>query len=191
MHDMVQCNDLVNDFNSILIESAEKSVPIHLYNPRVIDTNALKTKGRTVGEFMPAKADFGGNLREAFADFQPAKIDPGMINYAGQLVDQHREITGILRPIFGGDEGRQTAREAELKRNQALMGISIPWHASRRLIRRGNRNLVLQVAKYSGGFLYLPTGASGCGPWPSRTRQAPSSLGIPWSRRSRPGSPGA
>lgn len=158
MDDMIQGNDIINDAHNINVESLEKSVPMHLINPKIIDPSVLRNKGRIVGEYIPVKQGFGGALREAMADFQAAKVDPGILNYSSNLLSQFRSITGILPPIFGGDEGRQTAREAELKRNQALMAISVPWHAQRRLFRRGYRNLTVQVAKYSDGSLYLPTG---------------------------------
>lgn len=159
MDDMIQCNDSINDAHNINAEALEKSVPLHLVNPRAVDPDAINRKGHLVGEFLPAKSGFTGPLREAIADFSAAKVDPGILNYSATVLDQFRSITGILPAIFGGDEGRrQTAREAELKRNQALMGISTPWQAQRRLIRRGYRNSTLQVAKYSGGSLHLPTG---------------------------------
>lgn len=62
----------------------------------------------------------------------------------------------MLPPIFGGDEGSQTAKEATMKRNQALMSLSTVNNNMRAATARRDENAVRQQAKFSTGVIHLP-----------------------------------
>jgi hypothetical protein len=156
MDDMIQCNDIVDDFLTLVVELVMRSVPLNIANPKHINKEAIKKKGRNVAEFIWTRGDTPAKLNEIVHTLQLAKVDPQIMSLVDAFVDIYRQITGITPPIFGGG-AYKTAREAELNRNQALAALSILWNSIRTFWARTYENGVRQLARYSSNNkIYFP-----------------------------------
>ena len=109
LDDMVQAMELITDFWNIAIETAERSIPLNIADPRVIPPETLKRKGRRVGEFLWAKKEAFGTFREAVHQIKAAEFDPNMTALAQVVLDTYREITGLVKAVFGASQS-ETAR---------------------------------------------------------------------------------
>ncbi len=152
--------DVINDMFNMFVESNERSIPITLYDPSVIDPAAIAKNRATPAEFIPAKANIGGSLKDAMYSPPVAKVEPQAFQLAQDARDAGRQIVGVLPAMFGGDEGReQTAKEATMKRNQALMQFNTAWNYVRSGIATALENAVMQSAKYGSDRLAVRRGA--------------------------------
>lgn len=154
--DMLPVCDLFNDFLNYNAAAAERITPITLADPRVLDFTKLKSRRRLPGDIIPALANPGGDFNKHFFRLPNAEIKGELTQFGGQLIEQAREVTGILRPIFGGDSGSQTATEAESKRVQALMQLSTPYDETRYCWESTYLKGVKIFAKHVAGGVQMP-----------------------------------
>lgn len=159
--DYIGPQDVYNDMYNILVESAERSIPFTLYDPRILDHEMLKKHRATPLEMVPTLPGFGSDLRSAMFTPQTAEVQPEVARVMEGVKAGGRELIGVLPAMFGGDDGRdQTAREAEMKRNQALMQLNTTWNYIRNGIAAACENAAVQYAKHSGGKVFVHRGAS-------------------------------
>ncbi len=125
--DFVGIQDLVNDMHNIAIETFERSVPWFLFDPQVLDPVQMKKHALQPGEGVPAKPGVGQQLSNSIWKAPVAEMSPQIGEWVKGLRETGRELTGVMPAIFGADGPSQTAREAELKRNQALMQLGVTW----------------------------------------------------------------
>lgn len=152
----IRANDLINDGYNIMAQTAEKGIPMHFVDPRVVNLKALKQYEASVMEFYPAIPDAIGRLRDAIWSTEPAKLNPAVSAIMETALGAARQITGLLEPLWGGQpERQQTLGEAEMRRNQALAVHTTTWNHIRSFWARCYENAVLQFAKYSADKLYF------------------------------------
>lgn len=159
MESMIQLQDVYNDIINILVFLLERQASITFVNPDVIDVDVLAKRRHQPYSFFPAKAGTGGSdMRNHFYTATAANPEAKSLQIGKMLVEEYREMTGILPPIFGAaGEDENTARQAELRRNQALMMLGTLWNNIRDFWAATYENLVLQCAQYSvGGVIYRP-----------------------------------
>jgi hypothetical protein len=125
--DFISIQDLTNDMHNLSVETFERSIPWFLFDPTILDPEQMRKHAQMPGEGVPAKAGVGKQLSDSIWKAPVADVNPQVFNWSDSLRSTGREITGILPAIFGGDGGTQTAREAELRRNQALMQLGVTW----------------------------------------------------------------
>ncbi len=154
---MIQMQDTVNDSVSMLIEQAERSNPFIIADPEILDPDMLREYSNVPGEIKFAKPGSVGSLDKGFFRVPAATLNDTLIAFIDKYVAWCREITGIVPAIFGGGSGgpEQTAREAEMRRNQALMKLNTPWNQLRAFWAKTRENGIHQAAKYSGGQLHM------------------------------------
>ena len=153
---MIQMQDCVNDSVSMIIEQAERSNPFVIADPEILNPDMLREFANVPGEFKFAKPGSVGSLDKGFFRVPSAELDPMLINFIDKYVGWCREITGIVPAVFGAAQQgpEQTAREAEIRRNQALMKLSMPWNQVRNFWAQTYENGIYQAAKYSGGQMF-------------------------------------
>lgn len=160
---MIQMTDTVNDSLNMLVEQAERSNPFVIADPEILGPDELRNVHNIPGEFKFAKPGSVGSLDKGFFRVPAATLNDTLIAFIDKYVSWCREITGIVPAIFGGGSNgpEQTAREAEMRRNQALMKLNTPWNQLRAFWAKTRENGIHQAAKYSGGQLHLPDGRGG------------------------------
>lgn len=159
LNDMIECNKIINDMLSLGIEVVERSVPLNVADPKILDPQTVRSKGRKPAEFIFAKKNYTGSFKDAIHRLEVAKADPQIIQIATTILNIFREsVTGMHPSMFGGLIGgkRQTAREVQLNRDQSMMVLTTPWNNMRSAWAQAYQNGVRQLAKYSTGKLYLP-----------------------------------
>jgi hypothetical protein len=152
---MIQAQDTINDCVSMLVEQAERSNPFVIADPEILSPTMLQQFRSVPGEFKFAKPGSVGSLDKGFFRVPAAELNNVIIEFIDKYISWVREITGILPNIFGAQQGgpQQTAREAEINRNQAMMRLNVPWTQIQQFWATTRENAIYQAAKYSGGKL--------------------------------------
>lgn len=144
----VQGQDVINDLWNALIEAAERSVPITVAHPDVLDVDRLQRYSFTPGEFLFSKPSAGMDLGRMIHRLQAANIDPSMVNFIDTYITKLRENHGILPAIWGGAD-ENTARQTDVNRNQALQMLNTTWNEIRAFTARTMENAAMEIAKHS------------------------------------------
>lgn len=148
--------DVINDTTNIMIEWLQRAIPLTAIDPTVFDIDMLRRYSATPMEFIPAKAGVGASIKDAMQTLPVAKPEPQMQEFGTQVREEARQIVGILPAIFGGDAGpQQTAREAELKRNQAMAQLGTTWNEMRTSWAEAYAKGVKQLAKHAGDRVWM------------------------------------
>ncbi len=159
--DFIGPQDVINDMFNIMVETAERSNPITLIDPMIIDIEAVRRQRSTPGEFLPVRPGYGKSMRESMHTPPTAKMEPGVTQVGGMALESGQQITGVVPALFGASDGKeQTAREAQMKRDQALMQFSTTWNYMRGGITRAMENAGIQAARFSNGTFYTRRSAS-------------------------------
>lgn len=130
-YDLIPIADMVNFQHALFSETVQRNLPMTFVDEEMLDPAALQNRAGIPGEFFPVRPSYGKRLADAMYNVQMAKIEPQLATWIQGLVATGREITGVLPAIFGAESSSNTAREAELRRNQALMQLSLTWNGMR------------------------------------------------------------
>jgi hypothetical protein len=152
--DYIQASDTVNDFVNILLESGQRSIPLIIFDPEILDPQRIKEYANLPGEFLPARSAPGADLSKAFFRAQAATIEPALVDFIDKFMMWVRDISGITPTLWGGGGPEPTARAAEIKKNAALGRLNIPWNYLRRFEEETYENGAYQLAKWSDGRLF-------------------------------------
>jgi hypothetical protein len=159
--DFIQVQDVINDMFNIMVETAERSNPITLIDPMILDADALRRQRSSPGEFLPVRPGQGKSMKDSMYTPPTAKMEPGVTQVGGMALEAGRQNSGVLPALFGGSDGKeQTAREAQMKRDQALMQFSTTWNYIRTGITHAMENAAIQAARFSNGTFYTRRSAS-------------------------------
>ena len=143
----IQGQDVINDLWNALIEAAERSVPITVAHPDLLDIDRLQRYSITPGEFLFTKPSAGMDLSRMIHRLQAASIDPAMINFIDVYITRLRENHGILPAIWGGAD-ENTARQTDVNRNQAMQMLNTTWNEIRSFTARTMENAAMEMAKH-------------------------------------------
>lgn len=127
--DFVHIQNLINTFCNISEQTFERGVPWFLVNPQALDMQQLSKHAMHPAEMVPALKTSAEN---AIWKAPTATMDPAVQPWLNGMVTWGRENSGILPQIFGGGESLPTARQEEMRRNQALMQLGSVWAEMRR-----------------------------------------------------------
>lgn len=153
--DLISSQDLTNTCLNIMAETLERQIPQTGIDVDVIDLNARK-KHQLPGSYIPMRRKGGGSLRDSVVSMAVAKAEPEMAEYPTAIREHAAEGVNITRSLFGAGEREQTAYATNLKRNQAMVGLSPQLNALRKLIAGAEQNGVMQMALHSGGKIPSP-----------------------------------
>lgn len=117
--------DIINDFYQIMIANLERGLPSFIFDPEVIDRDALSRKSYLPAEAVPAKRSAGSLIEKAIAKLPTASF-PDQAPVIASAVESNIQLhTGLLPTAWGGGEKSATAEESRNKLNQALQQLSI------------------------------------------------------------------
>lgn len=155
--DAVAINDAINDLANIAIETLERGIPITAVDPQVFDIAAINKRAGQPAELIPVKPGQGGNIADAMKAMPVADLSEHLLPVMEMLTNRAQQIVGILPAIWGGDTGDETYRGQLLRRNQALMQLSIGWGNIKRFWEKTFDNGAKQWARFSPGSVDGPS----------------------------------
>jgi hypothetical protein len=124
---MIEGDDKTNMLMNIASESAEKSVPITIADPQIIDPRSVKRIGRNIAEMLFSNPGKGAQFAHGFYKLQHTEPRPDLMQLAREELDIQRSISGLTDPVVGLGGPYQTLGEAEMARNQALLVLGPLW----------------------------------------------------------------
>ena len=158
--DYIQGVDVINDTLNILIQQAEKSNPLTVFDPDVLDPDTLRGKQVAVGEFLEGKRGVGSQLAQSFFRISPSEVSDALMKFLDYYIQKNRENVGIMPAIYGGGEADEAVGVAKLRRNQSLMQLNIPWNYMRDFWSQTYENAIRLLARYSNGKLVMNKGGN-------------------------------
>ena len=151
--DLIPAQDLTNDLNAIGAETIKRGIPVTLADPRIIDFKLWKSHQAQPAEVIPVLPGYGQSLGEGMYQLPAAAFSGQQVGFLAGIVQQAMENVGVVPAIFGGEDGDQTAHEAEIKKNAALQQLGMVWLGMRKGWERAYTNGVKILAKYGSGQL--------------------------------------
>ncbi len=148
--------DFTNDITNIQRQTYERQIPQIFIDTRRINTTYQAKYRQLPASFIPIQSGQGGNINDAIGHVPVAKVEPEMEQYGVAQREHGAEIIGITPQIYGGGAAEQTAYATNLKRNQAMLQLSVPADAGRTYWCKVTENGVKLTAKYSKGNIPSP-----------------------------------
>lgn len=154
-NDWIEVQDLVNNSINQRNETIDRSNEPGFADPTRIDFDAYQRRRDTPTELFPALPRAGGSLADIIYRPQPNQFSEQIAPFMEELVNRAESLTGMLPAIWGGADEEPTARQAELKKNAALMQLGVIWtqigKGWERVYEKGCRLL----AEYEDGVLNI------------------------------------
>ncbi len=154
--DYLDVQDFTNDITNIQRQTYERQIPQIFIDTRRIDTTYQAKYRQLPASFIPIQSGQGGNINDAIGHVPVAKLEPEMDQYATKEREHGAEIIGITPQIYGGGAAEQTAYATNLKRNQAMLQLSVPADAGRQYWVDVTTNGIKLMAKFSKGRVPSP-----------------------------------
>lgn len=154
--DYMSVQDQTNDLANIQRQTWERAIPQMGFDTRRVDMVFQSKYKQLPASLIPMTGSIGGKLDDAFTKLPVATPEPEMEKYAVEQREHGAEIIGITPPIFGGGAKEQTAYATNLKRNQAMLQLSVPADAGREYWCGATYNAVMLTAKFSKGKIPSP-----------------------------------
>lgn len=150
--DFIPIQDVLNNIVNLNQENIERGIPLTLVDPNVLNVNAINSRNAVPGEFVPTLPGSSGKLSDAVKSVEVAEYQPEAQSFAAQVLELGRQITGVLPPIFGGGDSN-TAREADIKKTQALMQLGLVWMGALDVWAGAYTNAVKTIALFGAEIL--------------------------------------
>lgn len=156
--DYIQGVDVVNDCLNMLIQQAEKSNSLTVFDPDIVDPDYLRNKQVQTGEFLEAKRGVGSQLSSNFFRIPGSEVNEALIRFMEFYIEKNRENVGIMPSIYGGGDADEAVGVAKIRRNQSLMQLNVPWNYMRDFWSATYGNAIRLLAQYSNGKLITSRG---------------------------------
>lgn len=153
--DLLSMQDFNNAMLNISAETKERAIPQTLVNVEMVSWREQQNN-RLPASMIPVRPKQGMKISDSVQQMPQARSDPESDAYAAAWREHAVQNVGITPSIYGGGEKENTAYAANLKRNQALVQLSMSIKAARRLIARSLELGVKCMAKYSNGRVPSP-----------------------------------
>jgi len=135
--DWIQAQDLYSNYLNQTSETLERSNQPMLVDVTRIDIQALQMHRTNPGEVIPAVRPAGGSLSDLMYQPEPVQISEQIAPFIQGIMDVAMQDSGLLEAIWGGGDAEEpTARQAELKKNAALMQLGVVWTQIRKCLER-------------------------------------------------------
>lgn len=159
--DYLDVQDQTNDFANIQRQTWERAIPQVFIDTRRIDTTFQAKYRQLPASYIPVQGTgSGGNINDAIGKVPTATPEEGMEKYGVEQREHGAEIIGITPQIYGGGAAEQTAYATNLKRNQAMLQLSVPADSAREYWCDVTYNAVMLAAKHSKGRIPDPNAPS-------------------------------
>lgn len=151
--DLISPQILKNHMLNIGAETLERGVAQTLADPRVFNFQQWKNRRAAPAEIIPALPAVGDSLAESFYQLPTGTFSEQMEPWVRGVESDGNTVIGITPQIFGGGDPANTAREAEIRKNAAMMQLSTTWTYFRKGWSEAKKNGVLQLVKYGSGII--------------------------------------
>lgn len=150
--DFLPIQDVLNNVVNLNQENIERGIPLTLVDSKMLNTDAINSRNAVPGEFIPVEAGASGKLTDAVKTVEVAEYNAEAQRFAAEILELGRQITGVLPPIFGGGDSN-TAREADIKKTQALMQLGLVWLGALDVWQGAYTNAVRILALFGADIL--------------------------------------
>lgn len=158
--DYIQGVDVINDTLNIVIQQAEKSNSLTIFDADILDPDYLRNRQVQTGEFLQANKGTGNQLASSFFRIPGTEVNEALIKFMEFYISHNRENVGIMPAIYGGGEADEAVGVAKLRRNQSLMQLNVPWNYMRDFWSATYTNATRLLARYSNGKLVTNKGGT-------------------------------
>lgn len=156
-----ELNRLVNNMANIMAQTAERGIPIQMFNSTLINQEALKKDPTQVLDWIPVIPAAGQTLRDAIFTTNVAQLAEPVVQTAATSVDAMKQTTHMTSNLVGQTPpGDRTLGQVEIERNQALVPHSPSWNNMRAFKAECYENGIRQYVKHSPGDLFFARRAS-------------------------------
>lgn len=143
-NDWIQPQDMLNDNLNQCMETIERSNEPGFADPRRLDFDAYQDRRSEPCDLFAALPPPGRPLSDIIYRPEPNKFSEQIAPFNAGVEERAKNISGLLDPIWGGgDANEPTARQAELKKNAALMQLGVQWT----MICRAQEHLYMQACR--------------------------------------------
>ena len=151
-----ELNRGVNNGYNIMVQTAEKGIPINLYDRRLMNPEALKKNPAQVLDWMGVMPAAGGHLRDSIHTTSSVELGGAVVQMSATSVDAMRQTTLVVPELFGNHGSAQkTLGQVEIESSQAQLPHDTTWNYMRAFIGRAYENAVRQCVKHSPGDMYF------------------------------------
>lgn len=152
--DWLQTQDILNNTLNQCNETIERANQPGFGDPTRVDFDALQNRRSLPGELIPALRPAGGSLSDILFFQQPLQFSEQIPQYRSGIEQTAQDISGLTPPVWGGGDAEEpTARQAELKKNAALMQLGVPWTFIGQALQRVYMKACKLLAEYEDGVL--------------------------------------
>lgn len=116
---MMSFQDYWNDFWNMAAETLMRGMPKTIVDSQLIDTEWLKTSDGQIGEMLLSRMS-GIDMSKASVTIPTARFPAELPAVSAAMRQGMRDTNGIQPAMYGANEGSQTWREANQKKNQAM-----------------------------------------------------------------------
>jgi hypothetical protein len=155
--DYIEAANTVNDLINMVEESAERSVPLTIFDPNYIEPDRIREYAGLPGEMIPASMGATGDFSKAFYTIRPSEVPVAVVQFIEKYIEWVRGISGITPTLWGAIDD-PTAHGTEIRRNQALGRLNTLWSNIREFEAATQENTVCQYALFSKGRLVSSKG---------------------------------
>lgn len=160
MSSYIDLTSMINDLLYYVMRAAKASFATTVISNEILPKQYADQDTMEPGKILITKSGKSelGRFQTSIAG---ARFPGPIVSLIPQIIQMWRENSGALPPIFGGGESK-TAREAELKKNQALMRLYMLWKSLIEMWAATYRNVIRSYARNTsgGGYLYSVNGRS-------------------------------
>ena len=152
-HDTIPIQDLTNRTGNIAVQTLLRALPLTFVDSDLIDREYWKNNEPLEAEVLPVKNQGGRPMADRMGQLPMARFSDQMAPWMASVSQMRRENNGISLELFGGGGGSQTAHEAEIKKQQALMQLRITYNNTREGHAEFTEKGVRMYARYAPGQL--------------------------------------
>jgi hypothetical protein len=129
----IEAQDQINTLANIAVEQFEYGIPPILYDPEVLDSEAITQRTVEPAEWVPARGGSsrttGNGLQGGIFQPTPAQVPEALYQYLQELTGpMFQLLTGVTAAVFGGSmDDVKTAKAYQQARDMSLGRLSTPW----------------------------------------------------------------
>lgn len=127
-NDWVQAQDIDTNTLNQCMETIDRSNEPGFIDPTRIDYDAYQNRRSEPGDKFPMLPRAGMSLGDSIYNPEPLTFSEQIQPFNQSRIAVAKNVSGLEDPIFGGGDAEEpTARQAELKKNAALMQLGVMW----------------------------------------------------------------
>ncbi len=152
--DWIDAQDLSDNMLNQRNEIVERANEPGFADPTRIDFDAYQNRRELPMELFPALRPAGGSLSDIIYRPPPNQFSEQIAPFCMEIVQTSKNNSGLEDAIWGGGDSEEpTARQAELKKNAALMQLGVIWKMVGKSFEQVYLKACKLLADYEDGVL--------------------------------------